>query len=124
MSRQAKLVFDSARVGALPGFRSVAAADRNLLFRADGVCVDMLVLPPSGGLQVAHGQVIEEDGERGVPGATVRLGDAEDAVETDAFGQFSVSALCSTEEQELHVGSGPRAFVCAVPADPREGGAL
>lgn len=120
MSRQAKLVFDSARVGALPGFRSVAAAERSLLFRADGICVDILVLPPSGGLQVAHGQVIEEAGERGVPGATVRLGDEAVPTETDAFGQFSVSALRGDGAQTLHVGSGPLALVCAVPS---EGGA-
>ncbi len=119
MSLQAKLVFDSARVGALPGFRSVAAAERSLLFRADGLCVDMLVLPPSGGLQVAHGQVIEEACERGVPGATVRLGGDADPVETDAFGQFSVSALHVDGAQTLHVGSGPLALVCSV---PNEGG--
>ncbi len=112
----AKLVFDSARAGRLLGSRAVAGEERSLVFAVEGLSIDLVAFDPGGDLQVIHGQIVDTRGEdRGVK-ARVRLGDHGDVVETDAYGQFAVSAVGALDGMVLQAHTDTLDASCRVPA--------
>jgi hypothetical protein len=115
VSKRATLLFDSARAGTLVGTRGLAGEERSLLYGAGTIAVDVVVFAARDGLHVIHGQVIDTAGDHPLGGARVRLDDARDAVDTDHFGQFSLSTLVGTPGQALCVEGDGVAFACPLP---------
>ena len=98
MVRSAKLLFDSDLSAGVPGARALGGTERSLLYASDHLSIDMVMLDAGSGLQVIHGQVVDTRGStRGVR-TRVRLGVDGEPVETDAFGQFSVSWVEPAED--------------------------
>ena len=114
MPRIAKLLFDSDAPASLQGLRAVAGGERSLLFAADGYSLDLVVFE-SAGLHVMHGQLISTDDERGVAGATVCLGEQGEPVETDHFGQFSLSAMGPLDAQVITAVADDLRIACTLP---------
>ena len=116
MSTVTAPVFDSASVHGRAGTRSGLALDRSLLFRADGIAIDVFVPAGSGALRVAHGQVVDERLGLPIASARVRLGIDAVPVDADVHGQFAVSAELADGIQYLFVEADARRIVCAIPA--------
>ena len=97
------------------GRRSGLAFDRSLLFRSNGIAVDVFVPAGSGALHVVHGQVVDERLGLPIASARIRLGKDAVAVDTDVHGQFAVSAELADGDQNLYVEADNRSIVCAIP---------
>ena len=115
MRDQARVLFDSAQMMAAIDARSIASEERSLLFSLEGISVDLVIYPSEGGLFVMHGQVIDAEVECPIADATVSLGDPDTAVETDEFGQFSLSAVGSPDGIAIHIDTGTLDVECVVP---------
>lgn len=122
MPRHAKLLFDSARAGAVVGTRSLGIDERSLLFAAGRISLDVLLLPSGGGLEVAYGQVVDAVHERPLEGAQVRIASDGPSAETDHFGQFCLSSLEPMAGRVLQIEAAGEALACAVPALPAAAG--
>lgn len=122
MCQFAKLLFDTATTGALVGTRSLGQAERSLLFSADPFALDMVVFDAGGGVQVLHGQLLDAKAERPVAGARVVLGDQGESVETDHFGEFSISTLEPLAAQVLRIHKNELDIRCTVPGVPAHEG--
>jgi hypothetical protein len=62
VSRPALLVFDSWRVGLVPGVRSTAAGSHQLLYRSGSVCIDLRIEPVPNREEVfVIGQLMDAD---------------------------------------------------------------
>ncbi len=114
MPRIAKLLFDSESQASLEGLRALGGSERSLLFSAEGFSLDMVVFE-SAGLHVMHGQLISTNDERGVAGATVRVGETGEAVETDHFGQFSLSTMGPLDAQVVTAVADEVQIACTLP---------
>ena len=115
MREHARVLFDSAQMVAAVDARSLMTEERSLLFSLGGISVDLVIYPGASGLFVMHGQVIDAEVECPIADATVSLGDPETAVQTDEFGQFSLSAMGSPDGQEIHIDTGTLDVACVVP---------
>ena len=116
MPCQGQLVFDSARARDRAGAASDLVVERTLLYRADGLAVDVVLQEGSGPLTVLHGQVVDERAGRALAAAQVRLGEQAPAVETDLRGRFAVSAAHAEGEQPLWIEAPGRRVRCSLPA--------
>lgn len=115
MSAAVDPVFDSARVDGRAGTRSGLAFDRSLLFRSNGIAIDVFVPAGSGALRVVHGQVVDERLGQPIASARIRLGMDAVPIGADVHGQFAVSAELSDGPQYLFVEADDRRVVCAIP---------
>ena len=86
---EAKLLFDSARTELGLGVRSIASAQRNLVFRSELYSVDVVMYPDGDDFGVIHGQVVHEPSGSPISDGLIRIDDGE-CVETDDFGQFAI----------------------------------
>ena len=118
----ATLVFDSMRAGALVDARSIASAERSLLFTTDELTIDVVICTANDGLNVLHGQVIDTRTETPIEGAWVHLDPEQDPVETDTYGQFAVSALSPLVGRVLRVDIGTADVDCHLPTHGGESG--
>lgn len=118
----AKLLFDSAQTGDRVGARSLVGRDRSLLFSAGSLVVDLVVYHGSDDMCVVHGQVVERTQEKPIEGAHVRLGTGGDAVATDAFGQFHLSAMLPFSQTHLTITAQQGEVRCTIPAGGESGG--
>ena len=116
MSAVTHPVYDSAKVEGRAGTRSGLAFDRSLLFRSNGIAIDVFVPAGSGALRVVHGQIVDESLGHPIASARVRLGKDAVPVEADVHGQFAVSAEPADGVQYLFVEADERRVVCAIPA--------
>ena len=114
MPRLAKLLFDSAAQSSLPGMRAIAGGERSMLFGVDGLTLDMMVFE-SAGLSVVHGQLVSTADECGIPNAKVQLGEDGAIVETDHFGQFSLSTMDALDAQVLTAMTDELELACPLP---------
>lgn len=115
MRQVARILFDSAQMTAAVDARSIQCEERSLLFASGALSVDMVIYASEDGLFVVHGQVIDAEVECPLSGATVRIDGAEDAVETDEFGQFAVSGLGSPDGESVQIDTGTLDLTCVVP---------
>lgn len=116
MAVHARLLFDSEQTSGMMGVRSLATADRSLLFSAGPLAVDLVMYGRAGEMLVVHGQLVSRDCELPIAGASVRLGATGEAVESDALGQFSVSGTAPFDEVLSITVSGEEIH-CAIPVD-------
>lgn len=115
MSQDARVLFDSAQMSAAIDARAITCDERSLLFAAGSLSVDMVVYAGESGLYVIHGQVIDSEIECPISGATVRFTHAEESVETDEYGQFSLSAVGTPDGAALTIDTGTLDVHCVVP---------
>lgn len=120
----ARLLFDSAVAGALPGMRGLVSEERSLLYQGETLTVDLVAFSASGGLHLVYGQVIDHRLESPVADAVVAWDDALETTRTDAFGQFSLSAVGSPAGRCVHVEAAGALLACRLPEDEGMGGGL
>ena len=123
ISRHGRLVFDSAVAEAWLGTRGNDLKHRTLLFKADGFCVDVMVHGGAAGMHLLQGQLLHQARDTPLAGARIRLDDEPETVETDIYGQFSLTSLARDGSLTIHVRMEEAELVCAVPPDDgRESG--
>jgi hypothetical protein len=115
MSQEARVLFDSAQMGAAIGARAITRDERSLLFASGPLSVDMVVYAGESGLYVIHGQVIDAEIECALSGARVCFAHAGESVETDEYGQFSLSAIGSPDGAAVTIDTGTIDVHCVVP---------
>ena len=121
MRQTARVLFDSAQMRAAVDARSLPHGERSLLFSSGHLSVDMVIYAGETGLFVVHGQVIDGEIECPLSGATVRMDGFGEEIETDEFGQFSVSGLGSPDGGSIEIDTGTLDVSCVVPALGVEG---
>ena len=93
MVRACRPVFDPARARRrLDGCRGVGTLDRSLMFRAEGLVIDVLVQRGGADLGVLQGQVLWEMSGRPAGQARVHLPQHGAIANADDAGQFTLSA--------------------------------
>lgn len=114
MPRTAKLLFDSAARAGMPGMRAMTGNERSLLFKVDDYALDLVVFE-SAGLKVVHGQLVSTASDEGIAQAKVQLGEDGDVVETDHFGQFSLSTMTPLDGEVLCAFADDVEIACPMP---------
>lgn len=91
----------------------VAAEPRALLYRAAGVCVDILVHEAGNGMRIVYGQLVHNPDGHPLAGLRVTVGT--DHVETDAHGEFALTFADGRAPQQFRVAGPDGEILCAVP---------
>jgi hypothetical protein len=117
----AQLHLDTARTPSALGCRGVASADRRLVFRHEGLQVELMLQPGGRAAAFVWGQIYGATSGRPCVGADVALLDETTRpvvrASTDDFGEFSFSAP-RLAEGAISVETGAGRFLCwFAPAD-------
>lgn len=123
-TRNADLLYDSARFHASAGARSGICVDRTVLFRSPELTVDVVVHASREPLRYLHGQVIRQAEGSPVRGALVRIEGEETSVTTDEYGQFAVSSLDDREALAFRIAASNHEVLCIIPATDQTAGTL
>jgi hypothetical protein len=100
--------------------RANLVAERSLLFRIQGLAIDLVAHAGSGSLRFMHGQVVADRGRRPLASAGVRLGYDAEPVEADRHGHFAVSVVCGDGDQLLWIDVPDRQVLCSIPGHDGE----
>lgn len=115
MTRQGRLLYDSAGVDGVDSVFADPTAARELLYRSGPINIDLVVATGPGRLRVFHGHVTRRDAGAPVARAAIRVGAAEQEVTTDELGHFSFGSLCAGTSDMLEVRTDTARVVCSIP---------
>ncbi len=115
-SREARLVFDSARSCATVGQRAGMRVDRSLMFQAGDYSVDIVLNAGLSEWGYVYGQVVQHADGTPVAGAAVRFEDDDSSVRTDELGQFALGVSVPDARQVLRVETRAGAVLCTIPS--------